>query len=161
MKSIKTLIFILTSLTVSGQATKWADFEKAWDNYLSNSTHDNSLIAYKLLPDKLTTDDYPEDGLISRIFSNIEQLEMLVQQGDRDALRLAFKLFAIADGANAEGLQIEIGKLINTNPKMFLQELKNHRQLIISLDGLVGNLGQDYVDKFDQQRAEREKELNH
>lgn len=159
MKTIKTILIILTSLTAWGQPTKWADFEKAWNNYLSNSTHENSVKAYNLLPDKVMGDDYPEGGQTGRIFSNIEQLDKLVQRGDKDALRLAFKLFTIADGEYAEGLQIEIGKLININPSLFLQELKNHRHLIVSLDGLVGNLGQDYVDELELEKIEIEKRI--
>jgi len=160
MRAIKTIIIILlTSLTTWGQTTKWADFEKAWDNYLIKPTHDNSIKAYNLLPDKVMGGDYPDGGQTGRIFSRIDQLDKLVQQGDRDALGLAFKLFTIADGEYAEGLQIEIGKLINVNPKLFLQELKNHRRLIVSLDGLVGNLGQDYVDEFERQTKEKEKRI--
>src|SRR6478609_6315624 len=121
MRTVKTIIILLTSLTAWGQATKWADFEKAWNNYLLSATHDNSVNAYQLLPD-LSKGNYPDDGLTERIFSRIDQLDKLVQQGDRDALRLAFKLFTIADGEYAEGLQIAIGKLITTNPKLFLQE---------------------------------------
>jgi len=159
MRTINIVFFILTSLTVFGQSTKWTDFEKAWDNYLSKPTHDNSVRVYSLLPDKVMGDDYPDGGQTGRIFSKIDQLDKLVQQGNRDALRLAFKLFTIADGEYAEGLQIEIGKLVNPNPKLFLQELKNHRHLIVSLDGLVGNLGQDYVDEFEQQTKEKEKRI--
>jgi len=153
------IIVLLTSLTTWGQTTKWADFEKAWDNYLIKPTHDNSVKAYNLLPDKVMGDDYPDGGQTGRIFSKIDQLDKLVQQGNRDALRLAFKLFTIADGEYAEGLQIEIGKLINVNPKLFLQELKNQRHLIVNLDGLVGNLGQDYVDEFERQTKEKEKRI--
>jgi len=153
------IIVLLTSLTTWGQTTKWADFEKAWDNYLIKPTHDNSVKSYNLLPDKVMGDDYPDGGQTGRIFSKIDQLDKLVQQGNRDALRLAFKLFTIADGEYAEGLQIEIGKLINVNPKLFLQELKNQRHLIVNLDGLVGNLGQDYVDEFERQTKEKEKRI--
>jgi hypothetical protein len=159
MTTLKTIIFLLTSLTVWGQQTRWTDFENAWDNYLSKPTHDNSEKVYNLLPDKVMGGDYPDDGQTGRIFFKIDQLHKLVEQGDRDALRLAFKLFTIADGEYAEGLQIEIGKLININPKLFLQELKNHRHLIVSLDGLVGHLGQDYVDGFERQTKEKEKRI--
>jgi len=160
MRTTKIIIIILlTSLTSWGQSTKWADCEKAWDNYLIKPTHDNSVKAYNLLPDKVMGEDYPDGGQTGRIFSKIDQLDKLVQQGNRDALRLAFKLFTIADGEYAEGLQIEIGKQINVNPKLFLQELKNHRHLIVSLDGLVGNLGQDYVDEFERQTKEKEKRM--
>jgi hypothetical protein len=156
MRTINTILFILTSLTVFGQSTKWADFEKAWNNYLNKPTHDNSVTVYNLLPDKVMAGDYPDDGQTGRVFSKVDQLDKLVRQGNRDALRLAFKLFTIADGEYAEGLQIEIGRLINTNPKLFLQELKSHRQLIVSLGGLVGNLGPDYVDEAELEKKEIE-----
>ena len=159
MRTINTITFILISLTVFGQSSRWEDFEKAWDNYLSKPTHDNSVRVYELLPNKVMAGDYPDGGQTGRIFSKIDQLDKLVQLSNRDALRLAFKLFSIADGEHAEGLQIEIGKLININPKLFLQELKSHRQLVVSLDGLVGNLGQDYVDEFDRQKKEKEKRI--
>jgi hypothetical protein len=159
MRTSKTIIFLLASLTVWGQQIRWVDFENAWGNYLSKPTHDNAEKVYNLLPDKVMGGDYPDGGQTGRIFFKIDQLDKLVQQENRDALRLAFKLFTIADGEYAEGLQIEIGKLININPKLFLQELKSHRRLIISLDGLVGNLGQDYVDEFERQTKEKEKRI--
>lgn len=160
MSTIKTIIIILlTSLTAWGQTTRWADFEKAWDNYLINPTHDNSVKAYNLLPDKVMGGDYPDGSQTRRIFSKIDQLDKLVQQGNRDALRLAFRLLTIADGEYAEGLQIEIGKLIYSNPRLFLQELKNYRRLIVSIDGLVGNLGPDYVEELELNKKETEKRI--
>ncbi|MFN8335919.1 MAG: hypothetical protein U0U09_12400 [Cyclobacteriaceae bacterium] len=162
METIRTLLvatLFLTSLTVWGQQTRWTDFENAWNNYLSKPTDDNAEKAYRLLPDKILSGDYPNGGITGRILSKIDQLNNLVQQRNRYALRLAFKLFTIADGEYAEGLQIEIGKLISIDTKLFLQELKNHKQLIISLDGLVGNLGQDYVDRPELQKKEKENRI--
>lgn len=159
MRLLTTIAFVFASLMTFAQSTKWIDFEKAWHNYLTNPTHDNSVKVYTLLPDKVMGGDYPDGGQTSRVFSKIEQLDKMIQRGDRDALRVAFKLFTIADGADAEGLQIEIGKLINTDAKLFLQELKIHRKLVVSLGGLVGNLGEDYVDEPELQRKEKEKRI--
>jgi hypothetical protein len=159
MRSLATAIFFLTSLTSLAQSTRWTNFEKAWDNYLSKPTHDNSVKAYVLLPDKIMGGDYPSEETTDRIYSRLDHLKERVQQGDRDAVRLAFKLFTIADGHFSEELEIEIGKLINSNPRLFLQELKNHRGLIVSLGGLVGNLGPDYVDELALRKKETEKRI--
>ena len=53
-----------------------------------------------------------------------------------------------------------IGKLITINPKLFLQELINHRQSLVHLDGLLGNYGTEFVDSFKQSLIETEKRIN-
>jgi hypothetical protein len=150
----RTVIIAFISSICLGFTTKWTDFEKTWESYLSKPTHANFTKAYDLLPDKVNSGDYPDEQMILRIFSKYDQLSTLFHTGDQDALRLGFKLFTIADGAHKEELQIDIGKLINTYPKLFLQELKNHRQLFISLNGLICNYGPDFVDNDELRQQE-------
>jgi hypothetical protein len=60
-------------------------------------------------------------------------------------------LYTISDAAFTEDLDIILTKLIKTNPRLFLQELKVHRQQFG--DGLdFQNYGDDFVDVTDEVR---------
>src|SRR5438128_11095638 len=98
MRALTIVIFLCSSFATLGQSTNWSEFEKAWANYLNKPTHVKSVKAYDLLPDEVMAGGYPNGGTTGRVFSRIEELDKLIRKQDRDALRLAFKLFTIADG---------------------------------------------------------------
>ena len=124
-------LFISFSLSYSciGQEMKWIEFEKTLKIYISNPTHNNSIQVYNLLPIKSSGGDYPSKNISDSISSTAVKLENLIIQGNKDAVRIGFKLFTIADGEFAEWLDWTLGKLIISNPILFLKELKNHRQI--------------------------------
>lgn len=80
-----------------------------------------------------------------------------VSSGDLTSLNEAFVQRAHADGAQAEDLDIAIGKSITKNPKSFLIALKGHEVDLISLSMLIRSLGEDYVDL--PEKAKHEVEL--
>lgn len=41
-----------------------------------------------------------------------------------------------------------LGRLIRIDPKLFLEELLNNREKVVGYDGLLGNCGEVYVDRF-------------
>src|SRR5262245_63430521 len=51
-------------------------------------------------------------------------LGVQVQAGDREAIRLAFRLLPRSDGSEAELLCVILGRLIRSQPELFLVELK-------------------------------------
>jgi hypothetical protein len=70
-----------------------------------------------------------------------------VQAGNRKAVRAVFALNT--DGASAEAQDVVLGKLIIVRPQLFLEELQRSQFASCKwcLDGLLGNLGDDYVDR--------------
>jgi len=153
------LFFLLFSISCNGQTTKWMEIDEAFQNYTSNPTQDNYIIVYELLPNSRPRNDIPTDKISNSIFSNAIKLEEMIVSENRDAIRIGFKLFTIADGHFAESLDWTLGKLINKNPKLFLQELKKHRQFLYDIGDLVGNYGHDFVDKPELTLAETENRI--
>lgn len=146
LRVYSTLMILLFSISGFSQTDKWVGFDTAFSDYITNPTHENSVKVYELLPNELNSGDFPKGKISDRIWLSAVKLEEMIVAGNRDALRLGFKLFTIADGEFAEGLDITIGKLINKNPSLFLQELKNQRQFLHDIGGLVCNYGPDFVD---------------
>jgi len=143
MRIIVTSILTLITLASLAQSNKWTDFEKAWDKYIGQPTHENSAKVYEQLPGNTLGKNLPDQRLTNKIFETWSQVSKGIASGDKDVIKIGFRLFTIADGAFQEDLGADLGKLIVINPKLFLQELKNHRHLVVSLDGLVGNYGEE------------------
>lgn len=99
--------------------------------------------------------------LISFISGAAETSDILkkAEEGNLAALNQAFVLLSSFDGANAEDIDISIGKSIIRNPKNFLTALKANRKTVNRIDAVLGNLGPDFVDNFKKQRNELEKRL--
>ena len=72
-------------------------------------------------------------------------LERQIISGDRQAIRLAFSLTSVADGAYEEDLEIILGSLLRINPKLFIDVLTEFYNTFAEIDGLVGNEGEVYV----------------
>lgn len=70
-----------------------------------------------------------------------------VQAGHREALRTVLALPTA--GASAEAQDIVAGKAIEPYPRLFLTQLKHSQfaDCTACLNGLVGNLGSNFVDK--------------
>jgi len=77
------------------------------------------------------------------------------------AVRIAFRMYNMSDGAFSEYLDQMLGSLITINPQMFLEELKPRFKITERFDALVGNLGEKYVDNEDSSRLKRSVELMH
>lgn len=89
--------------------------------------------------------------------SEVRSLEKAAQAGDRPTIA---RLFAMrSDGAVAEELDIVLGSTITNHPRIFLGEMKKSWRVDCStcLPGLLGNLGDVFVDRFDAQAVELEK----
>jgi len=98
--------------------------------YQKNPSDRNAELLYEALPERGHTklEDTGRE-IIREIGDNLMTLEKQVLKGQRNSVKVAFRMFTISDGAFTEWLQIMLGKLITKNPEMFLEELKVHRQI--------------------------------
>lgn len=81
-------------------------------------------------------------------------LEQRVLMKERESVELAFRIKNIADGAFSEDIDVLLGQLIRIDPRLFLSELQRANVPLEGISGLVGNLGEDYVDEPEKQCAE-------
>ena len=75
-------------------------------------------------------------------------LERQVEARDPEAVRLAFALYSVMDGAAMEDLDIMLGKLIRIDAALFLRELSRRSDRTKYLEGLLGNQGEELVDRI-------------
>ena len=153
--------FPLLSLASASDSTvprvDWDYVLRQWNQYLTLPTSQNAINLYDSLPSDghiEYSNSAAESMALDSVYNELGMLERQVISGDTSALRLAFRLFSLADGDFGEQLDIMVGKLIRINPELFLEELNNCRQLIPNLDGLLGNLGEEYVDREEAQELE-------
>jgi hypothetical protein len=71
------------------------------------------------------------------IFKNLHVLERQIYMGERNALKVGFRLFTIADSKMEASLVKIIGYLLRYNTRLFLEELKNYEVLVPDLNQLV------------------------
>lgn len=77
-----------------------------------------------------------------------------VASGELLYVKLAFEILPLLDGELAEISLMSLGHSITSSPHIFLNELQQHYGDVTrrdALDGLVGNLGPEYVDRFEMQ----------
>lgn len=88
--------------------------------------------------------------------ANVSALESKAQAGERESIRQLFGLLFHSDGAVTEAIQIALGKVITRHPQKFLEELQERGITANStfLEGLLGNLGEPFVDNFKGQVEE-------
>jgi len=111
-----------------------------WEAYIARPTPERAalveVISYSSSVDPETQTD-----------QDLPVLEVQVISCDSEAVRLAFRLLPKSDGDVAEQLCIMLGRVIRTKPKLFLESLKAAELDSGLLGGLVGNFGQEYVDR--------------
>jgi hypothetical protein len=89
--------------------------------------------------------------------TDVFNLQSQVESGSRLAMR---KLLSLeVDGAVAEDVDVVMGGAIRNHPEAFLGEIArtSKAQCAPCLEGLLGNLGDDFVDRFPEQVIELEK----
>ena len=136
-------------------SVNWAALKSAFEEYANYPTGDNAKKAIDLLPSEHIsyTGAEDEDETIKFIYKRYQlgMLERQVISGERQAVRLAYNLISIADGAFAEDLNIMLGQLIRINPTLFLEGLYEYQGLVERFDALAGNKGDVYVDRLKAQ----------
>jgi hypothetical protein len=127
------------------QKVDWTNIKKQFDIYLDYPSTENAYRFYESLP-KLDFRAPSEMGsqVIRYIFDNFEKVEKQIWASDRNAVKVAIRLYNISDGWYAETIDSALGEFIRINPKLFLEELKNHLSLGRFSDGdfpvLQGNM---------------------
>jgi len=131
----------------------WRALDYAWKAFVNYPSSDNANRVYNLLPDqRYRGKDDPsvlEKECRDSIYKDLAILGNEVIGANREAVKLAFKLFTISDGAFSESICITLGDLIRINPEMFLEELKNHRKYVSRISTVLGNLGYVFVDRYE------------
>ena len=146
--------FSMTTPEFSLPASGWEKLARALQSFSRAPSEENCKAVDKLLPASmhLMYDDSPEaQRALEQLEAALPTLEHLVTSKSRLGVGLAFRLFVtMSDGHLAEELDIILGKLIRLDPVMFLEELQSVRPAypVEGLDGLVGNLGDEFVDDF-------------
>jgi hypothetical protein len=108
--------------------------KKAWIKYLDYPSQDNAKIVYELIPEakKVNRRDESkeEKEFWNWVWLTLPVLEKEMSAGERYAVKIAFKLYPIQGGDFSPNIDFIISHFARVNPKMFLEEFKNHRQLI-------------------------------
>lgn len=129
---------------------------KAWDEYTANPTKEMALKVYELLPGGKGPQEIElQTEVREKIFSKITILESQVYAGERNALKIAFRLFNIADGEMQKTLIKLIGYLLRFDPKLFLEELLIHEALVPDEVQLICSFRLTAPDDKAQQELER------
>lgn len=156
--SLGTAIFLLYGQEREAKID-WERIKEAGDAYFACPSSENALKLYLSLPEEDII-NYGGEGIkIIEFISdnkNLDILEKHIHAGDRNAVKAAFRLFNISDGWFAHRLNKALGDLIRINTKLFLEELKNHRNIaFVRRSGPpVYPLGDEYVDRFEARKSE-------
>jgi len=130
---------------------------RAFRDYVSYPSSANARAVVAQLPARgrvAYTGSDAEAGALALIDQELGTLECQVRAQEPDAVRLAFRLMTVTDGALLESLHEMLGRLIRPAPRLFLQQLAENEGAVGELDGLVGNFGTEYVDRVEAQRLE-------
>jgi hypothetical protein len=105
----------------------WDEILKAGRTYFSDPTSENALELYKALPETQVRGD--RDGKEFRdVFyffdAHLDLIRHQVLLADRNAVKVAVRLWTISDGAFSEVLSEVLGDLIQVDPKMFIEEIR-------------------------------------
>jgi hypothetical protein len=115
-----------------------SNLDKTWKEYITNPGEETAIKVYELLPArKIPRQIQVQEEVREMIFKNLNILESQIYRGEQNALKVAFRLFTIADSKMETSLVKIIGYLLRYNTKLFLEELKNHEVLVPDLDQLV------------------------
>jgi hypothetical protein len=139
----------------------WSGLLIAWRQYVSNPSGVNADTLYFYLP---TNHWFQQDSAYAKTFDIIYDslfiVEKLMQKQNRIAVKIAFRLLNISDGAFAEDLCSSLGSFIKINPQMFLEELELQWQPNTGLEQLGNNLGEEFLSNEDSSRAEYKRRID-
>jgi len=156
--SLGTAIFLLYGQEREAKVD-WERIKGAGEAYFACPSSENARNLYLSLPEEDIGNRRGEGSKIIRFVSddkNLDILEKHIHASDRNAVKAAFRLFNISDGWFAHRLDKALGDLIRINTKLFLEELKNHRNIafVIRCGPPVYPLGDKYVDRFEARKSE-------
>jgi len=125
-------------------AVDWKALEEAWNGYYAAPSEEGAEKVLNILPGNVKVLDIKDGFLvINSIFDHLGVLEGEIYSGNPNAVKLGFRLFTVSYGAFEVALNKVIGNLIAFNPKLFLEQLGEHRDLFQNLDGILGSFMRD------------------
>lgn len=154
-----TLALLLSLLApICWAETPWVAIQHAIAEYVENPSPRTANAALETIPvTRVSHSGSPDEIEANRVIyapGPMQTLERRVRMKERESVALAFRMRNIADGAFLEDLDIILGQLIRPAPKLFLVELQRAKVSPRSVGGLVGNLGDDFVDQTKRQCKE-------
>lgn len=84
---------------------------------------------------------------------------VLLNKKKEYAVKLGFVLYKISDGAMAEELAVNLGKVINYNPRLILQLFIDENLSDEDMRAILLNYGDEYVDDLEKQQEETLKRI--
>jgi formate-dependent phosphoribosylglycinamide formyltransferase (GAR transformylase) len=112
--------------------------ETPWEDFLNNPTPANAS--------RVTALTYTAEG--NRDFAaDLQILQNQVLAQDREAFRLAVRLYQAADGGDAEDLGVLLGRTARSQPKFFLREVAALDIRCLDLSSALTSPGLEYVDR--------------
>lgn len=151
------LVLILLSWDIRAE-TPWAEIEHRISEYVAHPSPITAKAALDVMPKASVSfsNSAEERKANEAIYAPkpMHVLEQRVLMKEQKSVELAFRMRHIADGAFLEDLEIILGKLIRVDPELFLDELQRAGVPFRAMDGLVGNLGDGYVDEMEKQCKE-------
>lgn len=132
----------------------WSKLRLDWENYDNNSLPDQRRVILQALSQPPLKEEAPKERreALDFVALHLGQLKKNVLAGQQDEISIAFRLLPFADEEFAEDLHILLGRLLDKNPRLFLEELRRHRSLVKSLTHLLKNLGSNLTDRPEVQR---------
>ncbi|MCK4764280.1 MAG: hypothetical protein KAW12_18925 [Candidatus Aminicenantes bacterium] len=152
---------LLNSIGTGKVQIDMTNFGKAWEEYTAQPDSEKALKIYAMLPGSKDEEIRLAAEIRPLINKSLNVLESRIFSGERTALQIAFRLLVIADSTLETELAKILGNCIRFNARNFLQELKNHRDLVIDLSVIVcsfrltqdGDTGGQELEKKSRQRA--------
>jgi hypothetical protein len=117
---------IYRAQAITNTAEYWDKIEKLMKDYYDYPSTENAKKLADALPTNLIRWNKNYIKANELAFDQMSILSRQVWTGDRNALNLAYVLLNISDGALAEELDFTIAALARINPRLYLEELKNH-----------------------------------
>lgn len=136
---------------------------RVWMQYVSLPSSENALAVWRSIP-KCGFGNWTTDSICRELNDSVYEymgiLEMQIRCADSNAVILGFRLLSTSDGELREWLDMTLGSVIRVNPHLFLIGLSTVWSCGPGIGGLVGNLGDAYVDRFDAQEYETSMRAN-
>jgi hypothetical protein len=162
----KVLVFVVVLLFSQPNELFAENTANPWQDFINKPNSENyekcSLMIHDSLTGPYEENDYGEkintptqNSLISN-YEIYNRFLKLVREINPYAIKLAFQLYPLTDGAASEDLFGQIGMMVKEQPEFFLKMIKKYRITNPSIiDGMVsGHPVDEFVDDLDKTMSE-------
>jgi len=130
-------IIFLPTFNLYGQAEIQINMDnlgKAWQEFVAAPSPEKAQAIYDILPNGIDGKEVRlQVDVRNLVNQSINVLESQIFSGDKISLRVAFRLFTIADDIMTQSISVILGNYLRFNCSVFLTELKSHRHLVDNL----------------------------